>query len=483
MKTGAAKATAKIARAVLRLLGKGATTLPGKLALRIDPNIISKEASGKNIITVTGTNGKTTTSHMISDMLTGLGYDVINNISGANLASGIATTLICGKDEIKRSGKGSKGLIYVLETDEAAFAKIAGDLDPKVSVVTNLFRDQLDRYGELTHTRDLIAGGIDRTRAKLIINSNDSLVASLGKGREDRSIFFGMDKASMKMNNEKYPKKESILPASPDAVYCPECKIRYGYKARSFGHLGDFYCTSCGSVSPEDRFAVIYDLKESPATPGYRFSIRDNVTGITKEQVLKVQGGHNLYNTCAAVSAVTVMTEITENGGKENGELFERACDATEAVSAAFGRMEKFKVNGRDVCILLVKNPVGFDRSLQFVADTKDADSLYLLLNSNIADGKDVSWIWDVDMESKAEDLPGKIYVSGQRYADMVLRVDYAGRKTDLCGDEALMKDIFNKALENCPEGKCVYILPNYTAMLALRAMLVKEYDIKDFWK
>ena len=171
MKTGAAKATAKIARTVLRLLGKGATTLPGKLALRIDPNIISKEASGKNIITVTGTNGKTTTSHMISDMLTGLGYDVINNISGANLASGIATTLICGKDEIKRSGKGSKGLIYVLETDEAAFAKIAGDLDPKVSVVTNLFRDQLDRYGELTHTRDLIAGGIDRTRAKLIINS------------------------------------------------------------------------------------------------------------------------------------------------------------------------------------------------------------------------------------------------------------------------------------------------------------------------
>ena len=155
MRAFLAKLTAKTVKFGLRIMGRGATTLPGKMALKVDPKIIAKTASGKFIITVTGTNGKTTTSHMISEMTQQFeGYEVINNISGANLASGIATTLICEKP--KTSGK----VIYVLETDEAAYAKIAGDLQPDVSVITNLFRDQLDRYGELTHTRDCIADGL-----------------------------------------------------------------------------------------------------------------------------------------------------------------------------------------------------------------------------------------------------------------------------------------------------------------------------------
>ena len=163
LRTNFATFAARFTRKSLRLLGKGATTLPGKIALKISPSVIKDFSKDKNIITITGTNGKTTSSHMISEMLSSMGYDVINNISGANLASGIATTLICEKG----SGKGKK--VYVLETDEAAFAKIAGDLNPKVSVVTNLFRDQLDRYGELTYTRDCIANGIDKTDAKLIL--------------------------------------------------------------------------------------------------------------------------------------------------------------------------------------------------------------------------------------------------------------------------------------------------------------------------
>ena len=461
-------------------MGKGATTLPGKLALKADPSIIAKEAAGKNIITITGTNGKTTTSHMISDLLNELGYDVINNISGANLASGIATTLICGKDEIKKTDKESKGTVYVLETDEAAFAKIAGDLKPKVSVVTNLFRDQLDRYGELTHTRDLIAGGIDKTEAKLVINSDDSLVASLGIGREDRSIFFGMDKDALISYEMHHPAKKGIIPPSADAVFCPECKVRYEYKARTYGHLGDFYCPSCGRKSPEPRFAAIYGEEGNPAFEGYKFSIKDNKSDKTLEVPLKIPGSHNIYNTLGCIAAVTVLTEKLEGEGEMH---FEKACDASSEVKAAFGRMEKFKVKDKEVCILLVKNPAGLDRSLQFVADSKDTGCLYLLLNSNFADGKDVSWIWDVDFESKAEDLPENIYVSGQRYADMNLRVRYCGRDVKEKGDETHMKEIFDKALSECPSGKCVYILPNYTSMLALRAMLVKEFGIKDFWK
>ena len=474
MRRALARSAAKTVKFILRILGRGATTLPGKVALKLDPDIISKEAEGKFIITVTGTNGKTTTSHMISEMISSFdGYEVINNISGANLASGIATTLICEKK------KDSKKLIYVLETDEAAFAKIAGSLNPKISVVTNLFRDQLDRYGELTHTRDLISSGIGNTTARLIINSDDSLVASLGKGREDRSIFFGMSKDSMKFNNDAYPSRKGVLRASSDAVFCPECKVRYEYRSRSFGHLGDFFCPSCGFKSPENTYSVIYDLKESPSNEGYRFSIDHN--GDIRELSLVIPGMHNLYNTCAAVSAVTEMLKLSGET-----DVFEKACEASSKVKPAFGRMEKIPLqDNKKLCILLVKNPAGLDRSLSFVSEAKDAKALMFLLNSNTADGKDVSWIWDVDFESKVTSFPEKIYVSGERYGDMLLRVNYSGVDTEKIEyapmNEAV--DLLKKAISECEEGGCVYVLPNYTAMLDLRGKLVNELGIKDFWK
>ncbi|MCQ2531525.1 MAG: MurT ligase domain-containing protein [Saccharofermentans sp.] len=475
-KTKLAVFAAKFTRKSLRLLGKGATTLPGKIALKVSPSVIKDLSKNKNIITITGTNGKTTSSHMISEMLTSMGYDVINNISGANLASGIATTLICEKG----TGKGDK--VYVLETDEAAFAKIAGDLNPKVSVVTNLFRDQLDRYGELTHTRDCIANGIDMTSAKLILNADDSLVASLGKGREEKSIFFGIDKATMKSNNVKYPAKKGVLEASSDAVYCPNCNVKYEYESRSFGHLGNFKCPSCGFKSPLERFGIIYDGGISPSMDNFPFSIKDNGSGETKDITLKIPGSHNLYNTCGAIAAVEVFEEVTK--GKTNDrEIFTRACEAQSHVKAAFGRMEKIAVGDKNLCILLVKNPVGLDRSLSFVAESSDADALMLCLNSNFADGKDVSWIWDVDFESKAEDLPSKIYVSGQRYGDMKLRVTYSGCNVTESGDMSHVMEMLKKALEECPAGKCVYVLPNYTSMLDLRGRLVNELGLKDFWK
>ena len=455
MRAFLAKLTAKAVKFGLRIMGRGATTLPGKMALKVDPKIIEKTAADKFIITVTGTNGKTTTSHMISEMTQSFdGFEVINNISGANLASGIATTLICEKP--KTSGK----VIYVLETDEAAFAKIAGDLRPKISVVTNLFRDQLDRYGELTHTRDLIASGIDKTSARLILNSDDSLVASLGKGREDRSVFFGMDKEKMAFNNVNYPARKAVLKASSDAVYCPDCQVRYEYKARSFSHLGDFFCPSCGFKSPENDYSVIYDLKESPSNEGYGFKIK--YKEILCDLSLKIPGMHNLYNTCAAVAAVKEM--LDKSGGFSDN--FERACKASSGVKAAFGRMEKIDLEGgKKLCILLVKNPAGLDRSLSFVSEAKDAGALMFLLNSNTADGKDVSWIWDVDFESKMADMPERIYVSGERYGDMFLRVNYSGveDKKILCESMENAVSLLKKAVAECKEGECIYVLPNYT--------------------
>lgn len=461
------------------MMGRGATTLPGKVAIKLSPKAIANAAKGKKIITITGTNGKTTTTHMITSMLRDLGYEVITNVSGANLASGVATTLLCEKPS---SNVPKDKVVYVLETDEAAFAKIAGDLQPKVSVVTNLFRDQLDRYGELTHTRNLIAAGIDKTSAKIILNGDDSLVASMGKGREERSTFFGIGLGTM-ISNEQTHSKNTVLEASSDATFCPDCNTRYEYKARFFGHLGHFVCPTCGFETPAKRFEVKFDPSGNSSETGFVFVLTDNETSTNSTMSLKIAGSHNIYNTCAATSAVTKFIEIDQGNGEVSQDLFKKACESSNSVEAAFGRMEKVKVGDKNICILLVKNPVGLDRSLSFVADSKDADSLMLVLNSNIADGKDVSWIWDVDFESKAKDLPDKIYVSGQRFGDMMLRVNYSGREVDGYGSLDYATDLLKSALKDCPPGKCVYILPNYTAMLDLRGRLVKELGLKDFWK
>jgi len=474
-----AKATARLTRGVLRIMGRGATTLPGKVALKISPKAIAKEARGKKIITVTGTNGKTTTTHMITSMLRSLGYEVITNVSGANLASGVATTLLCEKPSSKVS---KDKIVYVLETDEAAFARIAGSLQPTVSVVTNLFRDQLDRYGELTHTRNVIVSGIDQTSAHIVLNGDDSLVASMGKGREDRATYFGISLGTMISNEQAHPGK-AVLEASTDASYCPECNVRYEYKARCFGHLGHFVCPSCGFETPTKRFEVKFDPTGNSSETGFTFVLTDNETAINSTMSLKIAGSHNIYNTCAATSAVAKFLELDCGDGKPDKALYQKACESSNSVEAAFGRMEKIKVGDKNICILLVKNPVGLDRSLSFVAQSEDADSLMLVLNSNIADGKDVSWIWDVDFESKAEDLPEKIYVSGERYGDMMLRVSYSGREVDGYGSLDYATELLKSALKDCPPGKCIYILPNYTAMLDLRGRLVKELGLKDFWK
>ena len=471
-----AQAAALITKGILRIMGRGATTLPGKVAIKMCPDIISKCAKGKKIITITGTNGKTTTTHMITSMLRSLGYEVITNVSGANLASGITTTFLCEKPS--KTADPDK-IVYVLETDEAAFAKIAKDLQPKVCLVTNLFRDQLDRYGELTHTRDLIANGIDDTSAKIVLNADDSLVASMGKTRSDRASYYGISLRTMLDNNRLHP-NNTILEASSDAAFCPECKVRYDYQARSFGHLGDYRCPSCGFATPFRRFELSYDASGNPSDEGFPFTITDTEHDVTDTLNLRIAGSHNLYNTCAAVSAVTRFLEIDR--GEEDG-LFEQACKSTQKVEAAFGRMEKIAVGNKFICILLVKNPVGLDRALSFVAQSSDADSLMLVLNSNTADGKDVSWIWDVDFESKVDDLPSNIYVSGQRYGDMMLRVSYSGRTVDGYGSLDYATTLLKGAISECPDGKCIYILPNYTAMLDLRGRLVKDLKLKDFWK
>ena len=307
--------SAKCTKLGLRILGRGATTLPGKVAVKVDPKILEKLCKGRNCVTITGTNGKTTTTHMITDIFRNCGYTVVTNVSGANLLSGVTTSMIFGRKEMKKADKAGKKVICVLETDEGAYGKIACQIKPKVSVVTNLFRDQLDRFGELAHTRDLIAKGLDTCEADILLNSDDSLVSELYKGREKRTVFYGLSEESMNYNNVTYPDKSGVLPASSDAEYCTGCKTKYTYTARSFGHLGAFTCEKCGKTRMAPRFFVKYDLAKNPSDEGYELSLLDAGSGRTekdpdpKERRVKlpIPGMHNFYNSISAVSACVLM--------------------------------------------------------------------------------------------------------------------------------------------------------------------------------
>lgn len=484
---------AKGTKFALNLMGRGATTLPGKVAAKIDPKILAKLCKDRDCLTITGTNGKTTTTHMITDIFRNCGYEVVTNVSGANLLSGVTTSMIFGLKNMKKAEKEGRKVICVLETDEAAFGKIACQIMPKVSVVTNLFRDQLDRFGELSHTRELIAKGLDSCGAEILLNSDDSLVSELYKGREARTSFYGFSERAMRENNEKYPGKSGLLPASSDAEYCTGCKEKYTYTARSFGHLGAFACGKCGKKRVAPRFFVEYDLARNPANEGYEMTLCDAGAGrsesdaatedtVTTRKVVKlpIPGTHNMYNAVAAVSACVRMGEKM---GDTKNLSFDKAAAALEHVEAAFGRMEKIAIGSKKICVMLVKNPVGLDRALSLVAGAEDADGIYMLLNSNIADGKDVSWIWDVDFESKT--FPKKVYVSGDRYGDMMLRILYSGVSRERIDAQPMevCAELLDRAISTTADGKCLYILPNYTSMLALRSILVKRYHLKDFWK
>lgn len=455
---------------LMRRLGRNATTLPGKIALRLDKRLPSILTRNQNVTLITGTNGKTTTARILCSIYTACGYLVISNVSGANLISGITTTLIESRSWHQLfSHKKNEKIRYVIEIDEAAFGRYAASLNPSVIVVTNLFRDQLDRFGELSKTRELIRKGIrESVNARVLLCADDSLCASLAVGDfRERTVFFGVENSSMQKDA---PNKS----AATEAGNCVFCGAAYRYSYRSFGHLGYYACPQCGYSRPETNLHCEY--RPEPNNQ-YRAAFwwsdpqRFNQKNSDKmEMVLSIPGEHNVYNTMAAIGAACL-----------NGILLPDTGMGISQTKAGFGRMERFRTRDRDTCIVLVKNPVGLERALDFLANATDAGGVLLLLNDNIADGTDVSWIWDVDFESKK--FPDRCFVSGTRCYDMALRLQYAGIEKSQITVSPDFSTLFETALTECEPGKCLYVLPNYTSLLELRAYLSETYKLKEIWK
>ena len=453
LQTIASVAACKGTRAALRMTGRGGTALPGKAARVFAKDILEVTSAGMEIIVVTGTNGKTTTSRMLEHALTASGHPCLANKSGANLLSGVTAEISCNATWLGKP----RTHYAVIECDEGALKQVVPLIHPKVIVVTNLFRDQLDRYGEVTHTVEQIRMGIRQVPETILcLNADDSLVASLADGVPNPVVWFGLDT----------PVGEQKDAAISDAKYCIKCGTAYQYHYHTYAHLGDFYCPKCGYHRQSTSVAVT--AIDKIASDGSRVRLR--LGDETQEVQIGLPAVYNIYNAAAAVCAYTSF-------GLPAGEILNSLSD----VHSSFGRMETFRVGEQKAQMILVKNPAGCNQALAYVASLEEDFNLMFCLNDRTADGHDISWIWDADYEQIAEDAHvQRIYVSGDRAEDMQLRLKYAGipeSKMVLCKEnDGLLKVMQESALPS-------FILPNYTSMLALRKVLSDATGGSDFWK
>jgi UDP-N-acetylmuramyl tripeptide synthase len=435
---------ARFVRVASRRLGRGGgTTLPGRLLLRLDKRAIARlggRLEGGTTL-LSATNGKTTTASMIAGILDRAGRPVVRNAAGSNMHWGIATALI---DAGRRPGE-----LGLFEVDEAWLPAVAQELQPDTFVLCNLFRDQLDRYGELELLADRWAELVARLdgRASFVLNADDPLVADLGRDRQGVT-YFGVEDDSQALPGMQH---------AADSKHCRNCGHAYVYDAIYLGHMGRYRCPSCGRERPVPQVAATSVALDGMS--GSRVSLRTPKGPLDLR--LPLPGLYNVYN---AVAAVATALEL--------GVPLATAGEALAAFGGAFGRVETIAIGGRQMSILLVKNPAGANEVLRTLTLEDGGLDLWLALNDRIADGRDVSWIWDADFEV----LAGRVRratCSGTRAEEMALRLKYAGVDAELVVDRDLERSLDSAVAGTA--GERLYALPTYTALLDLRDLLSRR--------
>ena len=434
LRLGLAVTVAKSVTAGVRALRLGAASvLPGEIARRLHPRLLALlcEQVTKGVILIVGTNGKTTTSLLLRTILENQGWRVAHNETGANLLNGLMTALLANTTVV-----GKLNVDYaILEVDENVLPLVLRECQPRFILGLNLFRDQLDRYGEVDtisqRWREAIAPLPNDT--VVILNADDPTLSHLGQQLPQKVLFFGLNEPDLYLDE---------IPHAVDSIYCPSCGHLLDYQGVYLSHLGDFQCPSCGFRKSQPAF----DSRNYP-------------------QILI--GVYNKYNTLAAALVA-----------KEIGIDTEAIYDTIKNFRAAFGRAEELTVHGKHVRILLSKNPVGMNETIRAVNDIKKtgkASTTLLVLNDRIPDGTDVSWIWDVDTEELVA-LGGTLVISGDRTYDMALRLEYSrDERTDEHVQLIVQEDLpeaISTALNHTPADQTLHILPTYSAMLEVRQRL-----------
>ena len=445
----------KALRLVSRLLHRGGTAMPGRWALKVCPDLLELLAKDVNSVAITGTNGKTTSARMIEQAFSESGLNYFANRSGANLISGITTEFVMNASLTGRPRKE----YAVIECDEAAARKVFSQLKPRVVVVTNLFRDQLDRYGEVTHTLENIRVAMQGApEAVLCLNADCSLTASLADDLPNKVVYFGINQGAAPSR----PK-----PEISDATHCIRCKTEYEYDYISYGHLGGFRCPKCGYRRHKADFAVTDITEQRPDGS----TVVMDIQGEKRIVNVNLPAMYNIYN---AVGAVTAAVEM--------GLDADTAVKALADFQCGFGRMEQFKLGKAGTRMMLVKNPAGCNQVIEFLENIKEKFILVVCLNDRGADGTDISWIWDADFEGLTS-LGGyldRVIVSGDRAGDMRVRIKYAGIPDEHISMQRNCEELV-KWIEQ--QDMPVFIMPTYTAMLELRQVVIKHCGGADFWE
>ncbi len=442
---------ARLAARLSRLAGAGGgTTVPGKLLWKLDPGAIDRLAARlpEGSVLVSATNGKTTTAAMVSEILaprTPLAW----NRSGANLVSGVASTLL--------AARGAR--LGLFEVDEAALPEVARRLRPRALCLGNLFRDQLDRYGEL----ELLAGrwraAVDELGEEtwVVANGDDPQVGDLARGRA-HAVTFGVDDPRL---------ARPALQHAADSKYCLVCGTPYEYAAAYVGHLGDYRCPRCGHARPP--LDVVARAIELDGLDSVSFDLV--APAGTRRVRLGLPGLYNVYNALAAAAlAGTLGASLDEIGA------------GLERFSAAFGRFERIEMRDRRLLMLLIKNPAGANEAVRTIVEGGAPRVALIALNDAIADGRDVSWIWDVDFEPLIGGLE-RLVATGDRAAELALRFKYGGLDESAIEVVPSLEAALDRGLELTPPGGELVVLPTYTAMLGLRQIVSARGFVRPYWE
>jgi len=445
----AGKATGALSRITKR---GGGTTLPGDVARAIDPKILSRLAQDltQGSIVITGTNGKTTTARLVTWLLEGAGHRVVSNRAGANLIFGATAAALnrAGVDGRLRADWG------VFEIDEASLPRAVAELQPKATLVLNLFRDQLDRYGELESIAKKIELALTTLPedARAILNADDPRVAEIGLGLLKKPTWYGLDDTSV---------ASKTLPHAADARTCPRCGASLIFDAVYVGHDGVYRCPNHDFARPTP------ELTATNITLNGFDSLALTIGGTRIEMPLG--GLYNCYNVLAAYATACSL-------GLDPKYIAERL----RTFKAAFGRQERIEFRGRHLILVLSKNPAGFNETVRTAVDLAHGTNFIIGLNDRKADGTDVSWIWDVDFE-QLKDKAAVVIPAGVRANDLAVRLKYAGVPAqEPQTDPGKALDLLIKCTN---EGDIAYLLCTYTAMLDLRGELVRRGWAQPYWE
>lgn len=451
----ASVAACKLTRAVLRRTGRGGTAIPGIVGLKVSKNILAAVSQGMKIVVVTGTNGKTTTCNMIEHALTSAGHDCLLNKSGANLLHGIASDLICSAD-----WKGKARHEYaVLECDEAALKQVVPYIRPRAIVVTNLFSDQVDRYGGVQNTLKEIRTGVERSpKSVLVLNAEDPLSASLAIDVPNKVVWYGLDESVGTQGNVDLS----------DAGKCPRCGGDYSYDYNIYAHLGGFRCQKCG-FSRQAPDVAVTSIKEK-TSDGSVVHMRPGKKAPEQDVRIALPAVYNIYNAAASIAAIIALKLPARE-----------AVDALSSARASFGRLETFDLQGNRLQMILVKNPAGCNQAFSYITGLGEDFSAVLCLNNRTGDGHDISWIETTDYEKLVQDPHlKKLYAGGDCAKELLERLKKAGAADDILVPFSDYGALVEKLKE---EQNPVFLLPNYTAMMELRDALSPETGARDFWE